>query len=87
MLSHLDPDRLSLGHAPALNHNHGQGNDTKVDFIYPTLEQELGSVPNKSYGLKGGSPRKIEGLLLKEESKDSGQETGKTDVSYKLIIQ
>ena len=45
------------------------------------------SVPNKPYGLRGGSPRKLKGLLLKKEAKDSGQEAKTTDVSHKLIIQ
>lgn len=38
------------------------------------------SVPNKPGGLRGGSSKKIEGLLLKEEARDSGHEAKTTDV-------
>lgn len=40
------------------------------------------SVPDKPYGLRGSSPGKTEGLLLKREAKDAGQKAETTDVSY-----
>lgn len=62
-----------------------QGGDT-IWFTYQTREQELVSVPNIPYGLRGGSPMKEEGLLLKGETKAAGQKAERADVSCNWLF-
>lgn len=84
-LSLLESDCLRLGHAPSPSQWLWPGRWHRVWFIYPTLQQELVSIPDKPYGLRGSSPGKMEGLLLKSEAKDAGQEAETTDVSYNWL--